>query len=99
MVGAYCINMKGRSQLGRLEVTTYCQQCAAFTLGIAAGKSNDRCTECGCYTSQNPDVCCTVHEVRESPYPSGVCPYCEEERRIKAERQHQATRDPTLEPY
>jgi hypothetical protein len=90
--------MKGRSQLGRLEVTTLCQNCNDFTIGVPAG-DNDRCTECGCYTSQDPDVCCTVHEVRESPYPSGMCPYCQQERDRQAQIQHEMTRDPTLEPY
>jgi len=91
--------MKGQSQLGRLEVTTFCTNCDDFTIGIPAGENNDRCTNCGCFTSQEPEVCCTVHEVRSSPYPSGECPYCEQERDRQAQIQHKMTRDPQVEPW
>lgn len=84
--------------MGRLTVTTYCSNCDGFTTGVPTGDSVDRCTECGCYASSE-GVCCAQHEVMESPYPSGVCPYCERESRRRAERQHMLTRDPTLEPY
>ena len=91
--------MKGVTQLGRLEVTTYCQNCDDFTTATPEGENLNRCTACGGYATDSPDVCCTQHELRSSPYPSGECPYCEEERRIQAERQHMMTRDPTMEPY
>lgn len=44
---------------------------------------------------------CERHDVDLDNLPSGYtrCPYCEEEERIEAERQHHMTRDPTLEPW
>jgi hypothetical protein len=85
--------------MGRLTVTTYCSNCGGFTTGVPEdGKNLDRCTECGCYASTD-GVCCAQHEVRDSPYPSGTCPRCEQEAQRRAERQHMMTRDPTLEPY
>lgn len=86
-------------QLGRLEVMTYCTNCESFSVGIPEGENLNRCGDCGAYAPDDPDVCCLRHEVRESPYPSGECPYCVEERRIEAERQHMQTRDPLVEPY
>jgi len=91
--------MRGVSRLGRLETSTYCKNCGDFVIATPEGESLNRCTDCGAFATDSPDVCCKIHELRESPYPSGECPYCEEERRIQAERQHQMTRDPTLEPY
>jgi hypothetical protein len=91
--------MKGRSQLGRLEVTTLCANCGDFAISVPAGENVNRCTECGAYATDDPDVCCTQHEVRNSPYPSGECPYCEQERDRRAQIQHMATRDPQVEPW
>jgi len=62
-----------------------CPACG-FTDGHPAGEGVNRCAECGRYASADPDVCCLRHEIRSSPYPSGTCPRCEQERRIEAER-------------
>lgn len=91
--------MKGTTQLGRLEVATYCTNCDDFTIGVPAGETVDRCTACGCFVSDNPDVCCTVHELRDSPYPTGECPYCEQEQRRRDMIEHERTRDPQVEPW
>lgn len=91
--------MKGTSQLGRLEVLTLCANCDDFAKAVPAGENVNRCTECGAYATDDPDVCCARHELRESPYPSGECPYCEEERNIQAQRVHEMTRDPRVEPW
>jgi hypothetical protein len=84
--------MKGNSQLGRLEVSTYCQNCDDFATAVPAGDSVNRCTECGAYCTDEPDVCCARHEVRNSPYPSGICPYCEQENQVRAMEQEMAER-------
>jgi hypothetical protein len=91
--------MKGRRQLGRLETVTYCKRCDDFTIATPEGESLNRCTSCGSYATDDPDVCCTVHEVRSSPYPSGECPYCEMERDRQAQIEHEMTRDPRVEPW
>lgn len=85
-------------ELGRLEVGIDCSNCG-ITKGHPVSDSLNRCVDCGRFASDDPDVCCLIHELRESPYPSGECPYCEEERNIRAQRQHQMTRDPTMEPW
>lgn len=87
------------SQLGRLEIASFCGSCGFVKAVPIMGRSNDRCTECGRFCSTDPDVCCTEHEVRSSPYSTGECPYCEQERDRRAQQMHQMTRDPTLEPY
>jgi len=91
--------MKGRSQLGRLEVLTMCANCDDFVKATPAGENLNRCTECGAFATDDPDVCCVRHEIRSSPYPSGECPRCEQERRIEGERQHMMTRDTRVEPW
>lgn len=91
--------MKGSSQLGRLEVLTLCANCDAFVKATPEGENLNRCTECGAYATDDPDVCCARHEVRNSPYPSGTCPRCEQERDVRAQRMHEATRDPQVEPW
>ncbi len=86
-------------ELGRLEVTIDCDNCG-ITQGHPCGENLNRCVECGQFASDDTShLCCTLHELRSSPYPSGECPYCEEERRIEAERQHMMTRDPQVEPW
>ncbi|AGM11595.1 hypothetical protein M199_gp071 [Halogranum tailed virus 1] len=85
-------------ELGRLKVATFCQSCG-FVKGHPAGEGVNRCTDCGRFTSDDPDVCCTIHELRKSPYPSGECPYCEMERDRQAQMMHEMTRDPTVEPW
>lgn len=91
--------MKGRTQLGRPEVITTCTNCDDFVKATPAGENLNRCTACGAFATDDPDVCCTRHELRRSPYPSGECPYCEEERNRQAQIQHQATRDPMVEQW
>lgn len=91
--------MKGISQLGQLETITLCENCEDFVKATPEGENLNRCTACGAFTTDEPDVCCKRHELRESPYPSGVCPYCEQERDRRAQIQHQATRDPMVEPW
>lgn len=85
-------------ELGRLMVSILCENCG-FVQGTPEGDNLNRCCHCGRFASDNPDVCCLKHEIRESPYPSGTCPYCEMERSRQAQIQHQMTRDPTLEPW
>lgn len=85
--------------MGKLLVDTYCQNCDDFVRGLPEGKGLNRCTECGAYASDDPDVCCAQHEVRESPYHSGECPMCEMERDRRAQMRHEMTRDPRVEPY
>jgi hypothetical protein len=85
--------------LGRLQVGIDCESCG-ITKGLVVSENVNRCIECGRFASDDTsDVCCVRHEVRDSPYPSGQCPYCERERDRRAQRQHEMTRDPTLEPY
>ena len=86
-------------KLGVIHVGIDCENCG-ITKGVVVDDNLNRCVECGQFASDDTsDVCCLQHEIRNSPYPSGECPYCEEERRIRAERQHQMTRDPMVEPY
>jgi hypothetical protein len=85
--------------MGKLLVDTYCSACG-FVKGLPAGENHNRCTECGRFTSDNPDVCCTKHEVRESPYSSGTCPMCEQERHVRAQEREMMERrsDPNMHP-
>lgn len=87
-----------RKPLGELMFTVYCESCG-FESGKAVNESVDRCGGCGQFVKKSPDVCCREHEVRKSPYPSDECPYCEEERNIRAQREHMITRDPMVEPW
>ena len=84
--------------MGRLLVDTLCGNCG-FVTGVPAGDNLNRCTECGRFASDNPDVCCVRHEVRRSPYPSGECPICEQEQHRRDMIQHEMTRDPQVEPW
>jgi predicted ATP-dependent serine protease len=82
-------------QLGKLQVGIDCENC-----GTVEGENLNRCVECGRYASDDTsDVCCLKHEVRNSPYPSDECPYCEQERDRRAQIRHQMTRDPRVEPW
>jgi len=85
------------TELGQLTVATYCENCG-FVKGTPEGEGVNRCGECGRYVSDNPDVCCARHEVRESPYPSGICPRCEQGRDLRAREQemHQRRSDPQM---
>lgn len=48
---------------------------------------------------EREEMCCFRHGVVESPYRSGECPMCEEEQHVQAMREHEMTRDPTMEPW
>jgi len=86
-------------QLGKLQVGIDCENCG-ITKGTVEGENLNRCVECGRYASDDTsDVCCLKHEVRNSPYPSDECPYCEQERDRRAQIRHQMTRDPRVEPW
>jgi len=48
------------------------------------------------------DYYCEEHELKTPMYEDTAdphCPYCREERRIQAERQHMLTRDRSVEPW
>lgn len=90
--------MGRRTRLASGEIATYCTNCDDFTTASKEGDSA-RCTDCGAFASTNPAVCCARHEVRRSPYPSGQCPRCEQEQSRRAQRMHEMTRDPRVEPY
>jgi len=48
------------------------------------------------------DYYCEKHDLKEPAYKhsnDAHCPYCREERRIRAERQHMMTRDSRVEPW
>ena len=48
------------------------------------------------------DQYCSKHDLDTPAYEDTGdphCPYCREERRIEAERQHMITRDPRVEPW
>jgi hypothetical protein len=84
--------------MGKLLVSIDCNHCG-FEQGRVEGENTQRCTECGRYASTDTDACCVTHEVRRSPYPSGKCPRCEQEQKMKAEQRHQRTRNPRVEPW
>ena len=84
--------------LGTLYVTIDCDQCG-ITDGVPVSENTNRCVECGRYASDEADICCAKHEVRESPYPSGGCPYCEQEQHRRDMIEHEMTRDPQVEPW
>lgn len=84
----HCCNME---TLGKLTVAIDCTKCG-FTKGVPAGEGLNRCVECGRFATDNPDVCCVRHEVRRSPYASGECSRCEQERSIRAQEQEMMER-------
>lgn len=84
--------------MGKLLIDTHCDNCG-FVKGVAANNSSLRCTSCGRYSTDDPDVCCARHEVRRSPYSTGECPICEQERHRQDMIQHEMTRDPQVEPW
>jgi len=51
----------------------------------------------------NDDYYCEKHELPGPMHEDSIlgphCPYCEEERRIEADRVHVMTRDPMVEPW
>ncbi len=52
--------------------------------------------------SDSDEMYCEKHDLKSPAYEDGPdphCPYCREERRVEAERQHRITRDRTLEPW
>lgn len=79
-------------RLGQLTVAIDCTQCG-LTDGTPEGKNLNRCTECGRFASNDTShVCCARHGVRESPYPSGVCPRCQQEQSMRAQEQEMMER-------
>jgi len=84
---------------GKLLTDIDCENCG-FTNGVVIGEKLNRCTECGRFASDDAgeDVCCMRHEIRNSPYPSGQCPRCEQERSRRAQERemHQRRADPTM---
>ena len=86
-------------ELGRLYVSILCTNCG-FTDGTPCGDNLNRCADCGRFATDSPDVCCVQHEIRESPYPSGTCPRCEQERSIRAQEQEMMERraNPRMHP-
>lgn len=84
-------------ELGVMYVDILCANCG-FTEGTPEGENLNRCADCGRFASDDPDVCCVRHEVRSSPYPSGTCPLCEQERDVRAQEQEMMARraDPRM---
>jgi hypothetical protein len=80
------------NQLGRLQVGIDCDNCG-ITKGNPVGENLNRCVECGRYASDDTShLCCVRHEVRNSPYPSGQCPRCEQEQSVRAQEQEMMER-------
>jgi hypothetical protein len=73
-------------QFGKLYVSILCTNCG-FTDGEPVDENLNRCVGCGRFATDNPDVCCVEHGVKESPYPSGICPRCEQEDSVRAQEQ------------
>ncbi len=45
------------------------------------------------------EMVCERHNVKSLPSGYSRCPYCDEEARIRAEREHLMTRDRRVEPW
>lgn len=73
------------------HVAAFCENCG-FADAIVRQNGANRCSDCGRFVEAEPDVCCERHEIRNSPYPSGVCPLCEQESSIHAQEQELAER-------
>jgi hypothetical protein len=69
----------------------FCNNCG-FVDATIRQNGADRCTECGQFVEEEPDVCCERHEIQNSPYPSGLCPRCEQERSVRAQEQEMQQR-------
>lgn len=82
--------------IGRLTVDIDCSNCGfseavRLDTGTISGATL-RCADCGRFASKDSDACCVKHEVRESPYPSGACPACEQGRSVRAQEQEMMQR-------
>lgn len=85
--------------LGNIQVGVDCAQCGK-TAGVPMANGQQRCFACGRF-AEMADKYCLTHDVDyEGLYAhDSHCPICREEQRVRDERMHQMTRDPTVEPY
>ena len=76
-----------------------CGKCGVHNDGVASN-GTIRCKRCGRF-GEEPKEYCAEHDVHyKDLYPEdNHCPMCREERRIRDMRQHEATRDPQMEPW
>lgn len=87
-------------ELGKLYVGVTCANCGTHDEGVPTDNGNTRCGKCGRF-GEEPEMYCAKHDTDYSDiYPKDKhCPMCREEQNIAAQRRHEATRDPQIEPW